>query len=445
MSRRDTALKYFDENEDFMHSVVEPSIERNRKGKGFITIVDGEGHPIDNAKISVVQKSHEFKYGANIFMLDEMETDEKNQAYKDAFKDLFNIATLPFYWSDLERVQGQPRYTADSPKIYRRPATDLCVDFCLKNGIEPKCHCLNYEAWIPKWLLDSEVDHHKKMLEKRFRELSERYADVIPSWEVTNETLTPDDEYYTEFSKFYKEDDFVEWSFRMADRYFPNNRLIINDFYQIWEPFRNNRSQYFMQIERLVRNGIAHLDSIGMQFHSFFPKDSEGKMAKTRYNPVHLYKVLDKYAQLGKKIQITEMTIPAYSNDTEDEDVQAELIEKIYTVFFSHPAMEAIVYWNLVDGYAAAAKLGDMTRGENIYHGGLMNFDLSKKKAYHVLKKLFSEKWHTEESGTTTPDGKFNFSGFYGDYNVEITHNGKTINKEIRLSQSKNNLIKIMI
>ena len=77
MSRRDTALKYFDENEDFMHSVVEPSIERNRKGKGFITIVDGEGHPIDNAKISVVQKSHEFKYGANIFMLDEMETNEK--------------------------------------------------------------------------------------------------------------------------------------------------------------------------------------------------------------------------------------------------------------------------------------------------------------------------------------------------------------------------------
>ena len=168
-------------------------------------------------------------------------------------------------------------------------------------------------------------------------------------------------------------------------------------------------------------------------------------MAKTRYNPVHLYKVLDKYAQLGKKIQITEMTIPAYSSDAEDEDVQAELIEKIYTVFFSHPAMEAIVYWNLVDGYAAAAKLGDMTRGENIYHGGLMNFDLSKKKAYHVLKKLFSEKWHTEENGTTNPDGKFNFSGFYGDYNVEITHNGKTINKEIRLSQSKNNLIKIMI
>ena len=271
MGRREIALKYFEENDDFMQYVVKPSIEQNRKGKAYITIVDNYGNPVKNAKVSVVQKSHEFKYGANIFMLDEMESDEKNSAYKEAFKDIFNIATIPFYWSDLEPVQGEPRYTADSPKIYRRPAPDLCIDYCLKNGIEPKCHCLNYEAWLPKWLKDADVHYHKKCLEKRFRELAERYADVIPSWEVTNETFTPDDEY----SKFYKEDDFVEWSFRMADRYFPTNRLIINDDYHAWEPFRENRSQYYMQVERLAYKGITHLDSIGMQFHSFFYKSNE--------------------------------------------------------------------------------------------------------------------------------------------------------------------------
>ena len=162
MGRREIALKYFEENDDFMQYVVKPSIEQNRKGKAYITIVDNYGNPVKNAKVSVVQKSHEFKYGANIFMLDEMESDEKNSAYKEAFKDIFNIATIPFYWSDLEPVQGEPRYTADSPKIYRRPAPDLCIDYCLKNGIEPKCHCLNYEAWLPKWLKDADVHYHKK-------------------------------------------------------------------------------------------------------------------------------------------------------------------------------------------------------------------------------------------------------------------------------------------
>lgn len=441
MGRRDVALKHFDENEDFMRCVVEPAIEQNRKGKAYITVVDKDGNGVENAKIYVAQKTHEFKYGANIFMLDEMESDEKNAAYKEAFKDIFNIATIPFYWSDLEPVQGQPRYTADSPKIYRRPAPDLCVDFCLKNGIEPKCHCLNYEAWLPKWLKDAEVGYHKKMLEKRFRELAERYADIIPSWEVTNETFTPNDNY----SKFYKEDDFVEWSFRMADRYFPTNRLIINDDYHAWEPFRENRSQYYMQIERLAYKGITHLDSIGMQFHSFFNKEKEAEIAKTRYNPVYLYRVLDKYAQLGKKIQITEMTIPAYSDSIEDEEVQAELIEKLYTVFFSHPAMEAIIYWNLVDGYAAAAPQGDMTKGENIYYAGLMNFDLSKKRSYDVVKKLFSEKWHTETECITDSNGKFDFRGFYGDYDLEISYKGKVINNKITLSENKNNISVIKI
>ena len=436
MGRREIALKYFEENDQFMQSVVKPSIEQNRKGKAYITIVDNYGNPVKNAKVSVVQKSHEFKYGANIFMLDEMESDEKNSAYKEAFKDIFNIATIPFYWSDLEPVQGEPRYTADSPKIYRRPAPDLCIDYCLKNGIEPKCHCLNYEAWLPKWLKDADVHYHKKCLEKRFRELAERYADVIPSWEVTNETFTPDDEY----SKFYKEDDFVEWSFRMADRYFPTNRLIINDDYHAWEPFRENRSQYYMQVERLAYKGITHLDSIGMQFHSFFEKEKESEIAKTRYNPVYLYRVLDKYAELGKKIQITEMTIPAYSDSFEDEEVQAELIEKLYTVFFSHPAMEAIIYWNLVDGYAVAAPQGDMTKGENIYYAGLMNFDLSKKKSYDVIKKLFSEKWRTETECFTDSNGKFEFRGFYGDYDLKISYNGKVINNIITLSANKNNI-----
>ena len=51
-----------------------------------------------------------FLHGANIFMLDEFENEEKNEKYKAAFKDVFNEATLPFYWSDLEPVEGQASF-----------------------------------------------------------------------------------------------------------------------------------------------------------------------------------------------------------------------------------------------------------------------------------------------------------------------------------------------
>lgn len=442
MTRRDTVLRFFNENKDFMDYYVKAQIERNRKRNLKISLKDGEGRPVSGAKIKIVQKSHEFRYGANIFMLDEFESDEKNKIYREEFSKCFNLATIPFYWSDFEPTQGKPRFSVDSEKIYRRPPSDLCVNYCLENGIEPKCHCLNYDNFIPQWLEDADVDTLKRMLDKRFRELSERYSDVIPSWEVTNETFNP----FTRCqSKFYKEDDFVEWSFRAADRYFPTNRLIINDYKVFEDAYRENRSQYYMQIERLMRNGIAHIDSVGMQFHCFCTKEAEKDMAATRYNPLYLYEVLDKYAQLGKKIQITEMTIPAHSNSEEDESIQAELIKNLYTLFFSHPAMEAIIYWNVVDGYAAFAPMGDMTFGENVYFGGIRRFDMTEKPASKVIKELFTKTWHTEAEAVTDENGEASLRGFCGEYNMEIYSDGKEKKLAATISSKRNNIIETAI
>lgn len=435
MARRDTALRFFDEQKELNEKRVESGIELYRKGNAKLTIIGKDGQPIKGARVRAVLKNHEFRFGANVFMLDEFECEEKNAAYREDFARLFNLATIPFYWSDLEPERGKPRYAADSPKIYRRPATDLCVNYCLEKGIEPKCHCLNYDNFTPDWAKHEDVDTHKRMLTERFRSLSERYANIIPSWEVTNETLQGHDAPRT---KFYFEDDFLDWSFRTADRYFPNNRLIINDYY-VFDAcqFMNDRSAYYMQIERLLRDGITHLDSVGLQYHSFFPLESEANMAKFRYNPEHLYRVYDRYAKLGKRLQITEMTIPAYSGNSEDEEIQAELLCNFYKVCFSHPAMEAVIYWNLVDGYAAFAPQGDMTAGENKYHGGLMRFDMTKKPAYEALYNLIHKEWHTDTEVSTDEGGKASFRGFYGDYEITVVANGKEYKRSISTSRDK--------
>lgn len=438
MGRAETALKYFNEQKEVMDLRVNSGIELYRKGDATITFVAANGELPKDITLEVRQKNHEFKFGCNIFMLDELETEEKNAIYKEKFPECFNLATVPFYWSDLEPEQGKPRYAADSPKIYRRPAPDLCVNYCKEKGIEPKCHCLNYDSWVPDWVKDKPVQEHKALLEKRFREIAQRYAKDIPSFEVTNETLQ------RAKSKFFYEDDFVDWSFRMADRYFPNNKLIINDYNIWWPETYNNRHAYYMQIERLLRDGIKHLNSIGMQFHSFFPLENEQERAETVYNPETLYKLMDLYAKLNLPQQITEMTLPAYGGDEENEYVQAELVRNIYSIFFSHPAMEAIIYWNLVDGYAAWAPQGDMTAGENKYFGGLLRFDMSEKPAYKTLKKLINEDWHIEE--TVRANGNTaKFRGFYGDYELIVHADGKTIPVDFKLSKEATNRITIQL
>lgn len=440
MTERRKILDLFDEQNDYVEEKVSHGIEAYRKGDGKIQVVDINGNPVAGAKIKLSQKSHEFRFGANIFMLEELETPEKNDIYKKCFADVFNMATLPFYWDALEPERGKPRYAKDSPKVYRRPAPDLCLEFCEKHGIEPREHALAYDMFFPKWLYDAEIDEVKAELERRYSEIAERYADKIPTIEVTNEM-----KHARGKTKFYDDPDFVEWCFRLAEKYFPNNQLGINESRRFaWCDNCRTSDSYYAYTEAAMLKG-ARIDAIGMQYHLFNKLEEEYEKSRQMLNPKLLYAHMDMYSRLGKPLQITEITIPSYSWNPEDEELQAEMLEKLYSVWFSHPNVEQIIYWNLVDGYAhlwdpdpdkIRASQGDMSLGENYYYGGLLRFDMSPKPAYFKLKELLQEKWHTEAKAVTDADGCTAFRGFYGTYDVEI--NGKTV-AEIALSKKTDN------
>ena len=449
MSDRRKVLELFEEQKDFLNDKIKHGIETYRKGDATLTFTDENGNPVSNARVKIKQKTHEFKFGANLFMIDELESDEKNEAYKKYFAEVFNMATLPFYWDPLEPERGKPRYAKDSPKIYRRPAPDLCIEFCEKHGIEPREHALAYEAFFPKWLYDADVDEIKRELERRYAEIAERYADKIPTIEVTNEM-----EWMNGKTRFYDEPDFVEWCFRLAEKYFPKNELAINEHTGLcWEDRCRTTDKYYAYIEAALLKGVR-IDAIGMQYHLFNRAEDEYRRTRTTLNPKSLYRHMDLYARFGKPLQITEVTVPAYSWNEEDEELQAEIIEKLFSIWFSHPNTEQIVYWNLVDGYAhfwdpdpekIKASQGNMALGENYYHGGLLRFDLSPKPAYNKIRELIKERWHTEETAVTGENGTAVFRGFYGDYEIEIIQNGKTVTKEITLSKKTDGTFTITI
>lgn len=442
--RAEKILKHFREHHEYMEKRIQTGIEENRKGKVRISFTDASGNPVKNVTLHIRQKTHDFKFGANLFMLDELETEAKNDAYKKRFAQLFNLATLPFYWSDLEPEKGKPRFGTDSPKVYRRPAPDLCLEYCKEHGIEPKLHCLNYDQWTPVWVPD-DVPTVKQALEKRISEIADRYSHQIPSMEVINETLCGEVRNSDRHSTlFFREPDVVEWSFHTSRKHLPKNKLIINEATHCWcDCYHYNRRAYYMQIERALLKG-APIDSIGMQFHTFCRREREEEATEKLYDPINLYDVMDQYADFEKPIQVTEVTIPAYSCEEEDEQLQAELITNLYRIWFSHPNMEAIIYWNLVDGYAAFAKQGDMTSGENYYHGALLRYDLSPKPAFYALDELINRTWRTNLSGTAE-NGDFEMKGFYGEYEVTATAAGKTVKAQIHLMKGTSNHFTVVI
>ena len=243
----------------------------------------------------------------------------------------------------------------------------------------------------------------KCLLEKRFAEIAARYAGQIHCMEVINETLLWYDEWKDQgrwSTQFFFEDDLVEWSFQCARKYFPQHELIINEATeQAWDVHAAGRSAYSAVISDSIRKG-AVIDGIGLQYHLFYSKEREAEQACPLLSPKRLYGCMDHYwNRYHKPLQVTEVTIPAYSNSAEDEALQAEVLEKLFTIWFSHPAMEAAIYWNLVDGYAAFAPQGDMTAGENYYHGGLIHFDMTHKPAYDMMNELFHHRFRTEADG----------------------------------------------
>lgn len=435
MTRREVVLKKFKEFEAETEERVRLGVEQNRKGFAKITVKDKDENAVPSAKVEVKLKKHEFLYGANLFMLDELETPEKNELYKKYFSEGFNAATLPFYWDALEPEKGKPRFENDSKKIYRRPAPDLCLEFCEENNITPRGHCLTYINFTPDWLDVDDIYEYRRALEKRYKEIAERYSERIHSWDVINELFCTGNER----GAYFESDNYLNDSFDLGEKYFRANELTINEATEnVWDDnhFSFNRSGYYLMIEKALREG-RRIDCVGIQCHAFRRKEQEHLFTKYIYNPKRIFKVLDQYEKLGLPILITEVTIPCYSDSDEDKDIQKELLTRLFEIWFSHKAVEGAIYWNLVDGYAAFAPQGDMTAGENYYYGGLVDFNFNPKPSYYAIKKLFTEKWTTNESLETDANGRATFKGFYGEY--EITVNGKTY-KAVNSSKKKNEI-----
>lgn len=416
---RELYMRKYEENKESVDARIAEGIETYRKGNCRMQFTDETGKPIAGVKVKITQMSHDFKYGANLFLLDELESPQANEQYRRFFKEHFNLATIPFYWNTLEPEEGNPRFAANSPRIYRRPAPDLCMEYCKENGVTPKLHCLFYDKFAPEWLKGADEETAKDKLEKRIREIAERYSGQMFEFEVTNELFCVHDR-QTVLGGCR---DIVSWCFETARKYLPQDKLTINENNTLPDTAKlDYYSPYFLMCDGLLKQGVP-IDRIGIQNHQFTGVSAQDQesydkdvLAGLIYNDPEMYfKSLDVMAQLGKPIEITEVTIPTFGYSEEDEELQADMLKLWFSIWFSHPAVDAVVYWNTIDGYTFVSKAWN----ENNCRGGLWHHDLTPKKAAVMLKKLFGEIWHTEMELVTDAEGYVEFRGFYGEYLAE--------------------------
>jgi hypothetical protein len=153
------------------------------------------------------------------------------------------------------------------------------------------------------------------------------------------------------------------------------------------------------------------------------------------------WEVCERFAKFGKPLHFTETTVvsgPRNSsgwNTTPDgEKRQAEHVAEFYRVLFSHPAVEAITWWDFTD--------------QNAWQrapAGLVRADMTPKPAYEELKRLIKGKWWTQTEATVKMAGTARFRGFFGQYEVAVHVDGRKLTGTFQLDKTTKQTIDVRL
>ncbi len=382
-------------------------IERVRKADVTVRVVDRLGKPVAGAQVEIQQTRHAFLFGCNIFPLFSYQG-EQYEKYGGQFAALFNYATLAFYWGAYEPERGRKG----------RDLQERMARWCQQHRIATKGHPLVWHEVYPRWA-PNEVDEVKPLLRNRVKEIVSEFKGLIDRWDVVNEA-TASAHYSNGVANWIKRDgaasmvaECLSWA-REAN---PRAILLYNDY---------NISPSFEQlVEELIRRK-APFDAVGIQSH----------MHRGEWPLERVWQVCETYSRFGKPLHFTETTVLSgeygferpqpWPSTPDGEARQADYVEKFYTLLFSHPAVEAITWWDFMDGGWQGAP------------AGLVRADLSPKPVYHRLSRLIKGKWWTQDVTRTNARGEAKLRAFLGDYRVTVSAPAGKRVRQFTLQRGKN-------
>ena len=375
-------------------------------------LVDANGRALAGAAVRVEQTGHAIAFGCIGF-------DETERAWRrlsgrtpapgeDALLDrldalwfdLFDTATLPFYWGTFEPERGRTRTAA------LRAAAEHYVS----RGARVKGHPLVWHTVAPRWLEPLPDDEVLRLLRERVRRDAGEIAGLVDTWDAINEVVImpvfdKDTNAVTRVAATQGRVPMVQLAFDEARAANPAATLLLNDF--------DMSADYEHLVEECLAAGVR-IDALGLQSH----------MHKGAWGRDKTLDVLERFGRFGLPLHLTETTIlsgdlmPRDIVDLNDHrverwpstpdglDRQAEDVVGHYRALVADPRVQAVTYWGLSDhGMWLHAP------------GGLVTVDGEPKPAYDALRELVRGSWWLAPTTVTADaDGRVQVHGLPGRY-----------------------------
>ncbi len=391
---------------------AEARIQKYRTGDARLRLTGADGKPLRKCiPVRIEQTRHTFLFGADIFVLGHCNSAADNAAYEKAFSGLLNYATLPFYWWEYEPRPGSPEY-ADTERI---------AAWCAAHHIAMKGHPLAWNEGQPSWL-PTDIAEATRLQMQRITDIVGRFRGGIGIWDVVNEATDFDRDSTREggptLTAAIRQAGVQDWlrtAFERARQANPQATLVINDYVT---------SDDYMQkvIAKMVDDsGRPLYDVIGIQCHQH----------RQAWTAEETWQICERFARASKPLHFTETTFLSgqqgwelkkenpqfdWASTAEGERRQEKEVVQFYTILFSHPAVQAITWWDLADQGAWQDA-----------PAGLLRADMTPKPAYEALMRLVKGRWWTRTEARVSRKGQTQFHGFYGDYRVTAVEGGREI------------------
>ena len=157
-----------------------------------VTVTDADGRPLADAVVRVAQRRHAFMFGNIGFDLIPLANGEAEfqrnvfggarrnlERLGELYIELFNTATLPFYWRDFEPERGRP----DTTRLL------TTARWFTARGVAVKGHPLVWHTLAPQWLLPLPDDEVLDAIRARITREVTDFAGAIDTWDPINEAV----------------------------------------------------------------------------------------------------------------------------------------------------------------------------------------------------------------------------------------------------------------
>ncbi len=326
---------------------------------------------------------------------------------KDAYKDYFliGVAVNPRNISDpaqIELIKSQfnsitsenmmkPASLQPKEGVFTWEEADKVADFCRKNGIKLRGHCLMWHNQMANWMFYDKEGNlvSKEVLYERMRThihaVMKRYADVVYCWDVVNEAINDGGRFVRQplrESLFYKvcgSDEFIRKAFEFAREADPKALLFYNDYNEC-DPAKRDR--IYTMIKEMKEAGVP-IDGIGMQGHYnvYGPSEADIEAAVAKYAEIvdHIHVTeLDVRVneEMGGQLRFSRNEGVKVSND--QKLLQEARYAALFRVLRKHAdKVDCVTFWNLSDR--------DSWLGANNYPQ-IFDTEYKPKNVYKVLR-----------------------------------------------------------